>query len=110
MVGPCSWLRATIGILSVQTGIGKEAKWLVLLLLLLRTLTHAEALTTAEHNQAMGHRPGAHTYEQYYLPNLIERDFQSIYFGTTSQDELVQHVARMGISRDERAPIGLSDT
>lgn len=43
------------------------------------------------------------------MPDLIERDFQSIYFGTPSQDDLIQHAARMGILRDERAPTGLTD-
>jgi hypothetical protein len=55
----------------------------------------------------MGHH--GDTYQQFYLPDLIERDFQSIYFGTPSQDELIQHAARMGISRDERAPTGLTN-
>jgi hypothetical protein len=60
-----------------------------------------------ERNQTMGHH--GDTYQQFYLPDLIERDFQSIYFGTPSQDDLIQHAARMGISRDERAPTGLTD-
>jgi hypothetical protein len=55
----------------------------------------------------MGHH--GDTYQQFYLPNLIERDFQSIYFGTPSQDDLIQHAARMGISRDEQAPTGLTN-
>jgi hypothetical protein len=55
----------------------------------------------------MGHH--GDTYQRFYLPDLIERDFQSIYFGTPSQDDLIQHAARMGISRDERAPTGLTD-
>ena len=56
----------------------------------------------------MGHRQSS-TYEQYYMPDLIERDFQSIYFGTPSQDLLIQSVARMGISRDRRAPTELTE-
>ena len=56
----------------------------------------------------MGHRHGS-TYERYYMPDLIERDFQSIYFGTPSQDLLIQSVARMGISRDRRAPTELTE-
>ena len=55
----------------------------------------------------MGHH--GDSYQQFYMPDLIERDFQSIYFGTPSQDDLIQHAARMGILRDERAPIGLTD-
>ncbi|OCK92249.1 uncharacterized protein K441DRAFT_188551 [Cenococcum geophilum 1.58] len=64
-------------------------------------------LPPEERNQTMGHH--GDTYQQFYLPDLIERDFQSIYFGTPSQDDLIQHAARMGISRDERAPTGLTD-
>ena len=66
------------------------------------------ALTPEERNQVMGHRQSS-TYEQYYMPDLIERDFQSIYFGTPSQDLLIQSVARMGISRDRRAPTELTE-
>ena len=63
-------------------------------------------VTPEERNQVMGHHGS--TYEQYYLPDLIERDFQSIYFGTAPQEELIQAVARMGLTRDKRAPIELS--
>ena len=42
------------------------------------------------------------------MPDLIECDFQSIYFGTPSQDLLIQLVARMGISRDRQAPTELT--
>jgi hypothetical protein len=56
----------------------------------------------------MGHRHGS-TYERYYQPDLIERDFQSIYFGTPSQDLLIESVARMGLSRDKRAPTDLTN-
>ncbi|KAI9763522.1 MAG: hypothetical protein M1839_006442 [Geoglossum umbratile] len=66
------------------------------------------ALTPEERNQVMGHRHGS-TYERYYMPDLVERDFQSIYFGTPSQDLLIQSVARMGLSRDRRAPTELSE-
>ena len=55
----------------------------------------------------MGHHGG--TYEEFYMPTLIERDFISIYFGTPSQDELIKHAARMEIRRDLRAPMGLND-
>lgn len=64
-------------------------------------------LRPEERNQTMGHLGS--TYEQFYLPDLIERDFQSIYFGTPAQDELIQQVARMGLSRDEHAPIKLTN-
>ncbi|KAJ9654854.1 hypothetical protein H2201_008928 [Coniosporium apollinis] len=64
-------------------------------------------LTLEERNQTMGHHGS--TYEQFYMPDLIERDFQSIYFGTPSQDVLIQSVARMRLSRDKRAPTELTD-
>jgi len=53
----------------------------------------------------MGHHD---TYRQFYLPDLIERDFSSIYFGTPAQDELVRAVARMGLTWDKRAPTELT--
>jgi hypothetical protein len=65
-------------------------------------------LTPEERNQTMGHRHGS-MYERYYQPDLIERDFQSIYFGTPSQELLIESVARMGLSRDKRAPTNLTD-
>jgi hypothetical protein len=65
-------------------------------------------LTPEERNQVMGHRHGG-TYERYYMPDLVERDFQSIYFGTPSQDLLIESVARMGLSRDRRAPTELTE-
>lgn len=49
------------------------------------------------------------TYERYYTPTHIARDFQAIYFGTPSEEELIQSVASMGLSRDRRAPIELND-
>ena len=55
----------------------------------------------------MGHLGS--TYEKYYTPTHIARDFQSIYFGSPSEDLLVQAVARMGLSRDRRAPTQLND-
>jgi hypothetical protein len=65
------------------------------------------ALTPEERNQTMGHH--GDTYEQFYMPDLIERDFQSIYFGTSPQDEIIRAVARMGLTRDKRAPAGPAD-
>ncbi|KAJ9644084.1 hypothetical protein H2199_003952 [Coniosporium tulheliwenetii] len=64
-------------------------------------------LTPEERNQTMGHHGS--TYERFYMPDLIERDFQSIYFGTPSQDALIRSVARMRLSRDKRAPRELTD-
>ncbi|KAF2726606.1 hypothetical protein EJ04DRAFT_391195, partial [Polyplosphaeria fusca] len=48
-------------------------------------------------------------YEKYYTPTHIARDFQSIYFGTLKQEELIRSVASMSISRDRRAPTELND-
>ncbi|KAH8702673.1 hypothetical protein GQ44DRAFT_631526 [Phaeosphaeriaceae sp. PMI808] len=55
----------------------------------------------------MGHLGS--TYEKYYTPTHIARDFQSIYFGSPSEDLLIQSVARMGLSLDRRAPTELDD-
>ena len=55
----------------------------------------------------MGHLRS--TYEKYYTPTHIARDFQSIYFGSPSEDLLIESVARMGLSRDRRAPTELDD-
>ena len=57
----------------------------------------------------MGHRPGQHTYEMYYLPEALPRDFQAIYFGTVARDHLVQQICQIGISRNDRAPIALNE-
>lgn len=59
------------------------------------------ALSPSERNQTMGHLGS--TYEKYYTLTHIARDFQSIYFGSPSEDLLVQAVARLGLSRDQRA-------
>jgi hypothetical protein len=55
----------------------------------------------------MGHLGS--TYEKYYTPTHIARDFQSIYFGSPSENLLIESVARMGLSRDRRAPTELHD-
>jgi hypothetical protein len=55
----------------------------------------------------MGHLGS--TYEKYYTPAHIARDFQSIYFGSPSEDLLIESVARMGLLRDRRAPTELDD-
>jgi hypothetical protein len=55
----------------------------------------------------MGHT--GDTYEKYYTPTHIARDFQAIYFGTPSEEELIRSVASMGLSRDRRAPTELND-
>lgn len=55
----------------------------------------------------MGHLGS--TYEKYYTPTHIARDFQSIYFGSPPEDLLIESVARMGLTRDRRAPTELDD-
>jgi hypothetical protein len=55
----------------------------------------------------MGHRGG--TYQKFYMPDLIKRNFQVIYFGTPLQDDLIRSVTRMGLSRDRRAPHTLTN-
>ena len=54
----------------------------------------------------MGHT--GDTYDRFYTPTHIAHDFQAIYFGSPSQEELIQSVARMGLSRDRRAPTELT--
>ncbi|KAF1364070.1 hypothetical protein EJ07DRAFT_162583 [Lizonia empirigonia] len=46
------------------------------------------ALDPVERNQTMGHLGS--TYEKYYTPTHIARNFQSIYFGSPSEDLLIQ--------------------
>ncbi|KAF2844130.1 hypothetical protein T440DRAFT_436829, partial [Plenodomus tracheiphilus IPT5] len=65
------------------------------------------ALDAVERNQTMGHLGS--TYEKYYTPTHIARDFQSIYFGSPSEALLIESVARMGLSRDRRAPTELDN-
>ena len=67
---------------------------------------YAGTLIPEEADQVMGHH--GDTYRQFYLPDLIERDFSSIYFGTPPQDDLVRAVARMGLAWDKRAPTELT--
>jgi hypothetical protein len=55
----------------------------------------------------MGHLGS--TFEKYYTPTHIARDFQSIYFGSPSEDMLIESVARMGLSQDRRAPTELDE-
>jgi hypothetical protein len=48
-------------------------------------------------------------YQEYYTPTHIARDYQAIYFGTPSEEQLIQSVASMSISRDQRAPKELDE-
>ena len=64
-------------------------------------------LTPVERNQTMGHLGSI--YKKYYIPTHIARDFQSIYFGSPSQDLLIESVTRMGLSRDWCAPVELNN-
>jgi hypothetical protein len=64
-------------------------------------------VTTAERNQVLGQ--SGDVYERYYTPTNTGHDFQAICFGTPSEEELIQSVASMGLSRDKRAPKELND-
>jgi hypothetical protein len=64
-------------------------------------------VTTAERNQVLGQ--SGDVYERYYTPTNTGHDFQAICFGTPSEEELIQSVASMGLSRDKRAPKELTD-
>jgi hypothetical protein len=55
----------------------------------------------------MGHLGS--TYKKYYMPTHIACNFQAINFGSPSEDLLIQSVARMGLSRDRRAPTELGN-
>ena len=72
----------------------------------LTVVFYVGTLIPEEADQVMGHH--GDTYRQFYLPDLIERDFSSIYFGTPPQDDLVRAVARMGLAWDKRAPTELT--
>jgi hypothetical protein len=85
----------------------KSALDCVLLLFHLSLYNPPGALDPVERNQTIGHLRS--TYEKYYMPTHIARDFQSIYFGSPSEDLLIESVARMGVSRDRRAPTELDD-
>ncbi|KAH6875173.1 hypothetical protein BKA58DRAFT_418766 [Alternaria rosae] len=65
------------------------------------------ALNPVEQNQTIGHLRS--TYEKYYTPTHIARDFQLIYFRSPSEDLLIQSVARIGLSQDQRAPTELDN-
>ena len=55
----------------------------------------------------MGHEGS--TYEKFYIPDLLLKDFQSIYFGTPSNQKLIESAGQMGMSRDNRAPVKLTE-
>lgn len=60
-----------------------------------------------ERNQIMGHSGGTSTvYRQYYMPEFVDRDVQSISFGSTAQDDLVRAIGR--IPRNGAAPTKLT--
>jgi len=56
----------------------------------------------------MGHRQGGGTYERYYMPGFIDADCQGIYLGNPPRNSLVDAVGRLGLTRDRRAPTGLT--
>lgn len=57
-------------------------------------LATAEAVTPDKHGQIIGQRDLA-VYQQYYIPDFIDRDCQAIYLGTVLQDDLIQRVGRI---------------
>ena len=65
-----------------------------------------DALNAGERSRTMDH--SSVVYEKYYSPTHIARDFQSIYFGTPKQEELIRSIASMNISRDRHAPTELN--
>ena len=41
-------------------------------------------------------------YEDFYVPDLNERDYLSTFFGTLAEDDAIESVARVGLSHDRR--------
>lgn len=66
-----------------------------------------EQVTPEERNQIMGHSGGTSAvWRRFYMPEYVDRDVQSIYFGSTSQSELIRAIGR--IPRDSTAPTKLT--
>ncbi|TQV90231.1 FluG domain-containing protein [Cordyceps javanica] len=66
-----------------------------------------EELTPEERNKIMGHRKGdSSTYLTYYMSNFIDRDCQSICFGSAPQQDLIHLAARL--QRHDAAPMCLT--
>ncbi|KAJ2981946.1 hypothetical protein NQ176_g1710 [Zarea fungicola] len=67
-----------------------------------------EEVTPEERNKIMGHRKGdSSTYLTYYMSNFIDRDCQSICFGSAPQQDLIHLAARL--QRHDTAPTCLTD-
>ncbi|KAJ2983487.1 hypothetical protein NQ176_g645 [Zarea fungicola] len=67
-----------------------------------------EEVTPEERNKIMGHRKGdSSTYLTYYMSNFIDRDCQSICFGSAQQQDLIHLAARL--QRHDAAPTCLTD-
>jgi hypothetical protein len=60
-----------------------------------------------EQNQTIDHLRS--TYEKYYTPTHIARDFQSIYFRSPLEDLLIESIAQMGLSQDRCVPTELDN-
>ena len=66
-----------------------------------------EVCSTAEFRTfAMGHSPGSHTYEKYYMGTTAKQDIQAIMHGVPCKD--VSHMGGMSLGRAESAPQRLS--
>lgn len=66
-----------------------------------------EQVTPEERNQIMGHSGGTSSvWRRFYMPEYVDRDVQSIYFGSTPQSELIRAIGR--IPRDSTAPTKLT--
>ena len=75
---------------------------------MLRLRRPTEELTPEERNKIMGHRKGdSSTYLTYYMSNFIDRDCQSICFGSTPQQDLIHLAARL--QRHDAAPTCLTE-
>ncbi|KAM3555122.1 hypothetical protein ARSEF4850_006153 [Beauveria asiatica] len=67
-----------------------------------------EEVTPEERNKIMGHRKGdSSTYLTYYMSNFIDRDCQSICFGSAPQQDLIHLAARL--QRHDAAPTCLTE-
>ncbi|ETS84054.1 hypothetical protein PFICI_05930 [Pestalotiopsis fici W106-1] len=66
-----------------------------------------EAYTPEERNQIMGHTGGTSAvYRNYYMPEFVDKDVQSVYFGVTPRDNVIRAIGR--IRRNALAPTRLT--
>ncbi|KAK6197684.1 Arginyl-tRNA--protein transferase 1 [Pestalotiopsis sp. IQ-011] len=66
-----------------------------------------EAYTPEERNQIMGHTGGTSSvYRNYYMPEFVDKDVQSVYFGVTPRNSTTRAMGR--IRRNALAPTRLT--